>query len=393
MRRSRRRLRLRRCARMRRFRNWRSGTRCIRTRFMPGRSRFSTMRRSCSPEGRAVRGMARRSASARRPSFTPRSPNCRSNGISWPGGQGDECARSKSDGRTVWQGPVGAPPMRACGRGALGDLPPQARRRGGRSGGDAPHRRTASRTSVLRLAANDLRTQQGRPWGQPQAGAAADAGDGDRGAGSAPRHEQSRAGAQDIPLPAARPEDCRAEPRVGGRRDLHPDGVRLPLSGGDHRLGQPGGSGMAAVEHQRCEFLRGALEEALLRFGKPRIFNSDQGSTFTAEAFTGKLVTAGVEISMDGRGRFMDNIFIERLWRSIKYEEVHLKAYADGCEARAGIGSWMTFYNFRRPHQAMNNQMPMAVWRAGIDRIEAAARPVDMPLRLDNANALPTYPQ
>jgi putative transposase len=96
---------------------------------------------------------------------------------------------------------------------------------------------------------------------------------------------------------------------------------------------------------------------------------------------------------MDGRGRFMDNIFIERLWRSIKYEEVHLKAYADGREARAGIGFWMTFYNLRRPHQAMSNQMPMAVWRAGMDRIEAAARPVDMPLRLDNANALPTYPQ
>ncbi len=89
----------------------------------------------------------------------------------------------------------------------------------------------------------------------------------------------------------------------------------------------------------------------------------------------------------------MDNIFIERLWRSIKYEEVHLKAYADGREARAGISSWMTFYNFRRPHQAMNNLMPMAVWRAGMDKIEAAARAVDMPLRLDNANALPTYPQ
>ena len=142
-----------------------------------------------------------------------------------------------------------------------------------------------------------------------------------------------------------------------------------------------------------ASFCAAALEEALLRFGKPRIFNSDQGSTFTAEAFTGKLVTAGVEISMDGRGRFMDNIFIERLWRSIKYEEVHLKAYADGRQARAGIGSWMTFYNFRRPHQAMNNQMPMAVWRGGMDKIEAAARAVDMPLRLDNANALPTYPQ
>jgi hypothetical protein len=114
-----------------------------------------------------------------------------------------------------------------------------------------------------------------------------------------------------------------------------------------------------------------------------------QGFTFTAEAFTSKLVTACVVISMDGRGRFMGNIFIERLWRSIKYEELHLKAYADGCEARSGISSWMNFYNFRHPHQAMNNQMPMAVWRAGMDKIEAAARAVDMPLRLDNANACP----
>jgi len=76
----------------------------------------------------------------------------------------------------------------------------------------------------------------------------------------------------------------------------------------------------------------------------------------------------------------MDNIFIERLWRSIKYEEIHLKAYADGREARAGISSWMTFYNFRRPHQALDNQMPMAVWQEGIDKIEAAAKAVDMPL-------------
>jgi putative transposase len=136
-----------------------------------------------------------------------------------------------------------------------------------------------------------------------------------------------------------------------------------------------------------------ALEEALELHGKPRIFNTDQGAQFTSAAFTDRLEKAEVVISMDGRGRFMDNIFIERLWRSIKYEEVHLKAYADGREARAGIGSWMTFYNFRRPHQAMNNQTPMAVWRDGMAKIEAAARAVDMPLRLDNADALPTYPQ
>jgi putative transposase len=136
-----------------------------------------------------------------------------------------------------------------------------------------------------------------------------------------------------------------------------------------------------------------ALDEALGRYGKPHIFNTDQGGQFTSVAFTGRLEAAGIAISMDGRGRFMDNIFIERLWRSIKYEEVHLKAYADGREARAGIGAWMTFYNDRRPHQAMDNRTPMAVWRAGMAEIAAAAKTVDMPLRLDNARALPTCPQ
>ena len=140
------------------------------------------------------------------------------------------------------------------------------------------------------------------------------------------------------------------------------------------------------------QLLRGGAGGGAASFGKPRIFNTDQ-APLSPPRLSPASSRRRVAISMDGRGRFMDNIFIERLWRSIKYEEVHLKAYADGREARAGIGSWMTFYNFRRPHQAMNNQTPMAVWRAGMDKIEAAARAVDMPLRLDNANALPTYPQ
>jgi putative transposase len=138
-------------------------------------------------------------------------------------------------------------------------------------------------------------------------------------------------------------------------------------------------------------FCVAALEEALERHGTPRIFNTDQGSQFTSEAFTARLTAAGVAISMDGRGRFMDNIFIERLWRSIKYEEVHLNAYDDGREARAGIGAWMTFYNHQRPHQAMNNKMPMAVWCDGIEAIEAAHRAVGKPLGLDNALASTTY--
>ena len=129
-----------------------------------------------------------------------------------------------------------------------------------------------------------------------------------------------------------------------------------------------------------------ALHEALVRFGKPEIFNTDQGAQFTSTAFTGRLQTAGIRISMDGRGRWMDNVFIERVWRSLKYEEVHLKAYTGGHEARAGIGEWMIFYNTRRFHQALGYKTPMAVWSAG-------KTAMDMPLRLDNARALPTCPQ
>jgi putative transposase len=139
-------------------------------------------------------------------------------------------------------------------------------------------------------------------------------------------------------------------------------------------------------------FCLDALDEALARFGKPEIFNTDQGSQFTSTAFTGRLDAAGIRISMDGRGRWLDNVFIERVWRSMKYEEVHLKAYADGGEARAGISAWMTFYNMKRPHQALDNRAPMAMWRASMTGA-LPGNAVDMTLRLDDANASPTCPQ
>jgi len=135
-----------------------------------------------------------------------------------------------------------------------------------------------------------------------------------------------------------------------------------------------------------------ALEEALARFGTPEIFNTDQGSQFTAAAFTDVLLRAGVRISMDGRGRWMDNVFIERLWRSLKYEDIYLKHYADGREAKAGIALWVVFYNTQRPHQALEDCTPMAVWREGVTGC-FDSRAVDMALRLDNADALPTCPQ
>jgi putative transposase len=139
-------------------------------------------------------------------------------------------------------------------------------------------------------------------------------------------------------------------------------------------------------------FCVAALEEALARFGRPEIFNTDQGSQFTSAAFTGTLAAAGIRISMDGRGRWMDNVFIERLWRSLKHEDVYLKGYADGYEAKAGIAAWIAFYNTRRPHQALASRTPMAVWREAVTG--ALGEPaVDMTLRLDNAGALPTCPQ
>jgi len=132
-------------------------------------------------------------------------------------------------------------------------------------------------------------------------------------------------------------------------------------------------------------FAVAALEEALSRFGRPEIFNTDQGSQFTSAAFTAALSAAGVRISMDGRGRWMDNVFIERLWRSLKHEDVYLKGYADGRELHEGLSDWIAFYNDRRPHQAHGYRTPMAVWRGCIDR-----RAVDM---MDNAEeALPTCP-
>jgi putative transposase len=105
-----------------------------------------------------------------------------------------------------------------------------------------------------------------------------------------------------------------------------------------------------------------ALREALCRFGQPEIFNSDQGSQFTAGDFSAVLLAAGVKISMDGKGRCIDNVFVERLWRSLKYEDVYLKAYTNLVEARAGIGGYFHFYNTRRSHQALGHQTPAAFY-------------------------------
>jgi putative transposase len=111
------------------------------------------------------------------------------------------------------------------------------------------------------------------------------------------------------------------------------------------------------------DFCVEALRDAMRRFGKPDIFNTDQGALFTAAAFVGALAAQAVQISMDGKGRYLDNIFIERLWRSLKYEAVFLKAYASVAEARQDIGDWMSFYNDQRKHQALGYRTPGEIYR------------------------------
>jgi len=105
-----------------------------------------------------------------------------------------------------------------------------------------------------------------------------------------------------------------------------------------------------------------ALEDALALYGTPEIFNTDQGSQFTSFDFTNVLKENGIKISMDGRGRWMDNVFIERLWRSLKYECVYLNAFETGKQARADIGSWLSFYNAQRPHSTFNGRTPDEVY-------------------------------
>jgi putative transposase len=116
-----------------------------------------------------------------------------------------------------------------------------------------------------------------------------------------------------------------------------------------------------------------ALEEALARYGTPGIFNTDQGSQFTSEAFTGVLERHGIKISMDGKGRWMDNVFIERLWWSVKYQDVYLKAYSSIAAARQGLGDYFTFYNCQRPHKGLDRRTPDDVYWSTLPQEQVAA--------------------
>ena len=115
-----------------------------------------------------------------------------------------------------------------------------------------------------------------------------------------------------------------------------------------------------------------AVEEALGRSGKPEIFNTDQGCQFTSAAFTGLLQAHDIRISMDGRGRWLDNVFIERLWKTVKYEEVYLRAYASVSEAKVSLARYFDFYNARRPHTSLDRMTPDQIYCQALPLPKAA---------------------
>jgi putative transposase len=122
-----------------------------------------------------------------------------------------------------------------------------------------------------------------------------------------------------------------------------------------------------------ADFCVEALQEALLKYGPPDIFNSDQGSQFSSEAFTAPLLALGVQISMDGRGAWRDNVFVERLWRTIKYEEVYLHAYETVADAKTALASYIEFYNSARPHSSLDKKTPDEFYFAAPTQLRAAA--------------------
>jgi putative transposase len=137
-----------------------------------------------------------------------------------------------------------------------------------------------------------------------------------------------------------------------------------------------------------ASFCVDCLEDALRMHGKPEVFNSDQGSQFTSNAFTGVLKREGIAISMDGRGRALDNIFVERLWRSVKYEDVYLQGYGTMGELTLGLASYFAFYNSERPHQSLGNRTPHEVYASGqgggakiVDKFGGAREESHAPLR------------
>jgi hypothetical protein len=232
---------------------------------------------------------------------------------------------------------------------------------------DAPDRRAVSAHTVLRLAKDDsLSEQPARLPGQSQARTTVDAPDGIAGDLSQATDERCGQRTQGVSISAAQPGDHTAEPGVERGYHLRPNAARVHVPRRHHRLVQPVRRDLAALQHAGWFFCLDALDLALAQ-ARPEIFNTDQGAQFTALEFTSRLEAAEVRISMDGRGRALDNVFVERLWRSVKYEHVYLYEYAVVPELEKGLHTYFTFYNYERP-QSLAYQTPAEVHFAGVSR-------------------------
>ena len=199
--------------------------------------------------------------------------------------------------------------------------------------------------------------------GRPQACGDADAPDGHRGAVSAAADQRPASRASGVPVSAARRHHRPAQSGLGDGHDLHPDAPRLRVPDRGARLGQPPRSGVAPVDQPGCgRCRRGAWRRRSRKHGAPEIMNTDQGSQFTASAFIDVLRRHDIRISMDGKGCWRDNVFVERLWKSVKYEHVYLHAYETTTEARMKLAVYLDFYNRRRPHSSLDRQAPDDVY-------------------------------
>ena len=171
-------------------------------------------------------------------------------------------------------------------------------------------------------------------------------------------HQQAASRAPGLSVPSARRDDRPAEPGMGRRHNIHTDAAGVFVPGRDHRLGNPRVLSWRLSNTLTAAFCVEALSEALARFGKPGIFNTDQGAQFTSDAFTKILTDHGIAISMDGRGRCHDNIFVERLWWTVKHEWVYLRPAPKGIEQKRSLGECFDWYDLRLPHQALGWRTP-----------------------------------
>src|SRR5947208_1794872 len=214
------------------------------------------------------------------------------------------------------------------------------------------------RPSGLRQPPAAGRAVAGGDFGWPPARPAADEKARAVGGQAEAEHQQAASRAQGLPIPSARQDDRPAEPGVGSWRNVHTDAARVLylvaiIDWATRRV-----LSWRLSNTLTAGFCVEALSEALARFGNPGIFNTDQGAQFTSDEFTKVLRDHGIEISMDGRGRCHDNIFVERLWWTVKHEWVYLRPAANGIEQKRSLAEFFDWYNLRRPHQALSWRTP-----------------------------------